>query len=176
MKSYLNSKGQMFEGYEIIIGVIMGLLMAVIIVSAINYFAGAQQEISHKQLTEGFANALQNVLSNDTIQEYCVIITTPEKRQKCESKLVVEKALKLDPAVYTGKSLSAAFPEIQPECIDFRFPVNSTYAGLNMNMLKINKLVKTNVYFACIAGYFTKQNCPVYCIISMGEIPVFTTQ
>lgn len=172
----IGSKGQMFEGYEIIMGVIMGLLMAVIIMSAINYFSGAQQEISHKQLNEGFVNALQNVLDYDNIKLVCTSDTIEDK-QKCISKLVVEKGLKLDPAVYTGKSLSVAFPEIKEECIQFTAPENSTYAGTSMSILKINKFVKTDVYFACFtnSGALSIADCPIVCKISISEMPDFTS-
>ena len=54
----MNQKGQAFDAYRLLLGAILGLLILVIIVSAVNYFEDLRLQVSQQRFYDGLENAV----------------------------------------------------------------------------------------------------------------------
>ena len=130
-------KGQMLP-FRMLIAVIMGLMILMIILSAIDYFSGFRMDVSQQRLKKGFASALQNISLNE-----------PESK----NNLTKVESLVLPKGTYTAATF-AQNNAIGEECISFEAPSgNSSYDVIaGGKAVKLKTDISTNVFFACWAS------------------------
>ncbi|MDO8627867.1 MAG: hypothetical protein Q7K42_05350 [Candidatus Diapherotrites archaeon] len=148
----LNSRGQEFESFELMIGMIIAFFILLIILGAITYFDGLKSNISQETMVESF-KAAYNSPNADVILRRDLII-----KQGAYSRNLFSNA--------TG---------LPNECIQFVFP--EFYSVLSLsdsgNTLFVDGDLTENVYFQCVNQSNDKslQGCEISCYVSLGHDP-----
>ena len=141
----MNSRGQEFAGFKLLIGAITSLLILVIIVGIITHIESLKFEISEKQLYEGLNAAVQ----------------TPDGTQ------IVRKDLTLQQGSLYSASALATISGLPEACISIS---SSRSGGFEISgtdkIMKIKTNLVADIYYKC-----TKSDpvCDISCEISFGE-------
>jgi len=145
----LNCRGQVFAPYRLVIGAVMGLLIMLIVVGAIDYFTNLKFDISTQQLFDGFGQAIE----------------------AHDNSIVVKEDLSLEPGSFAAVSFAEQY-NIPKECIEFQSSGISSYSiPSGGKEIILNNAVYTTVYFKCGPDFAMPSECEFYCIISFGKKP-----
>ncbi|MFH1240230.1 MAG: hypothetical protein V1672_03355 [Candidatus Diapherotrites archaeon] len=143
MKLRINKTGQMFEGYRLIIGAIMAIMILVIILGMITYLQNIQMQISQERMYDGLKAAKK----------------TPDG-----SVVVRENLIFTDGQSYSQNSFANQI-NLASECVTIQSKDSSAYELLATGTLNINTYQTTNVYFKCFMG----GDCDITCVVSFGK-------
>lgn len=139
----MNDKGLMFEGYRMLIGAIVALLILTIIVGAINYLSQLEFDISMQRFFSGLESAV---------------------KQPNGDILYIDGARFEKGAAFSRSSLAGRMG-IAGECVEFDTP-DSPFR-LTEYAVHVEENAKTDVYIRCETDF--SGSCPVGCIISFGR-------
>ena len=140
---FLDNRGQAMASYRLLIGAIMGLMILVIIVSAISYLQQLEEDISAERVQKGLRMAV---------------------KQPTGAILTVKDAI-LKPGMFTRKMMSVQM-NLPQECIEIQAKDVSALT-LTDNAVQINQRYKTNVYIKCNVNYIP--GCDIGCLVSFAE-------
>ena len=150
----MNSRGQAFESFRLLIGAIIAFAVLMIIIGAVSYFDGLRTSISARRIADGLNNSIQSP-NGETVIVKDVRIQKGETFSK------------------TGLSRSTGIAE---ECFEFQASpgidsiVSWSPDRFDPKSIEFTSEVQTNVYFKCSQGI--NPNCTrAQCLISFGKKP-----
>ncbi|MFH1256097.1 MAG: hypothetical protein V1494_02280 [Candidatus Diapherotrites archaeon] len=146
-KISLNEKGQAFASMRLLIGAVMGLLILVIIISAISYFENLEIDISVKRVNDGFANAVKQPDGSILEVGDAVLLGQTFSSSGISKKMGIESD-----CVELYSRGSPAFEEITAE-----------------KAIEVRQRVKTSVYVRCETDPPFGSDCPIGCTVSFGK-------
>ena len=146
MKSkVLNSKGQMFEGYRLLIGAIMAIMILVIILGMVTHLQDIQLQISQERMYDGLKAAKK----------------TPDGSVVIRESLLIAKGQSYSQNAFANQI------NLDGECLEIQAKKSIAYELLGTGTLNIHSQLQADVYFMC----FMDGDCEVNCIVSFGKEP-----
>ncbi|HLC36769.1 MAG TPA: hypothetical protein VJK05_04150 [archaeon] len=143
----MNSKGQEFAGYKMMIGAIIALFVLIIIVSAVSYFDELRTTISSNLILDGVKAAYKSP-NGDVIKK-----TNVTFKEGSYSKR------------FFGASI-----ELDEQCIELKA---ARISGIELSSNESAVIVKANLvndfYAKCLQGAECKSSCKTCCTFSIGE-------
>jgi hypothetical protein len=152
MRGTLNQRGVEFAPYRLLIASIMGLLILVIILSAIRYFESVEISVSIRQLVSGFDAALENL-------------------SDASDPKIIEKELRFPRMSIAAKYFEDRAHGMHSEkvCVELQA---ARKEGLQLSgggrALDITKKLHIRVFFTCVRS---SGECTVNCYIAFGKRP-----
>ncbi len=149
----MNSSGQAFSVYRLLIGAIVALLMLVIVYSAINYFEGLKFRMCDSNLQGALISASNTPDGSVVVVEECAMGA---------GKVINAREL----------SLLLGVPE---ECFTFESSRSSAFeVGPDEKFIEVRQFVSPSVYVSCdqlpTAPFPGSQNyCEFDCTVSLGK-------
>ncbi|MFH1696285.1 MAG: hypothetical protein ABH854_00040 [Candidatus Diapherotrites archaeon] len=144
----LTERGVMFEGFRMLIGAIIALLVLIIIVSAIQYFRGEESRISMHRFYAG----LETASSQPNGSTFAIKDVVFESGSAFSSD-ALEKIMGLKEDCALIDSAGSAF-------------TSTSY------LIEVNQRIKADVYIQCRTGgdpLSKNKSCPVHCTVSFGK-------
>ncbi len=151
----MNQKGQEFESYRLLIGIIMALFILGIITGAITYFEQLRLDISEQRLTDGFHNAIENLAPEDFENSSPIVI----------DDLLLEEGF-YNTAFFTQNTI------ISKECLSFQSE-NIANFDVKTNGIEVKKRILSDIYLLCHLS--SDSDCSEQCIVSFGK-PITSSQ
>jgi predicted small secreted protein len=158
----LNSRGQGFEVFNLLIGAILALAILVIIISIINYVEQIKVDSSIQAINQKLKSASQS----------------PDGSVFVAENIVVPKDYS-----FNSKNFSRIL-NIKEECVEFDFPQQATwiqYSNSQHNIIYFSKRMQTDFYVLCNTGNINYHNywntlncspqCEFCCLASFGVNP-----
>ncbi len=143
----MNSKGQAFTIYKILISVIFIFLILMIIISAINYFDNLRLDVS----TQRVINAMKEAA-----------------KQPNGDVLKVEDVSIRRGSSFTAESLSE-ISGLEPDCLKFdTFDYPSVSLDTD-NYIKVSEALTTTIYIRCDSDPAECAPCTICCLFSLGK-------
>lgn len=148
-KKTMNSKGQEEEGYRLLIEAIIVVFILAIIIGVITQIEEWRWQVSERRLFEGFDKALNSP----------------------DGSIVVEKDIVLKAnSSYGSRAFEGSTTGIPFECIELDASNSTAFTLQNKNLIQINTLIQTNIYYKCLPGTQTATpECETHCTISFGK-------
>ncbi|MBN1941043.1 MAG: hypothetical protein JW772_02570 [Candidatus Diapherotrites archaeon] len=140
----MNSRGQHFAVFRLLIGAILGVAILVIIIGIIGFIQNWEYYVSDNILYEGLDNAVQ----------------TPN------GDVVVRKNLKFPKGNSYAAGSLAANAGLEPECLEIQATDASVFALEGNNFIKMQNNAVAHVYYQC---FMDRPECDIYCIVSFGK-------
>ncbi|MFH1664292.1 MAG: hypothetical protein ABH986_05845 [archaeon] len=148
----LNSKGQGFEVFNLLIGAILALAILVIILSIINYLESIEVDSSIQSIHQKLINATQS----------------PDGSVFVSKKVILPKDYSFNSKQF---SLVLNIPE---ECISFDFPqaiTSMSFPSSGRSAIFFNKRIQTDFFVVCqpesseplVFNDGSQMDCPVSC-------------
>jgi len=148
----LNSKGQGFEVFNLLIGAVLALAILVIILSIVNYLEQIEVDSSVQSIHQKLENAAQS----------------PDGSVFVSKKVILPKDFSFNSKQF---SLVLNIPE---ECIEFDFPQELTsmdFPNSGRTLISFNRRVQTDFFVVCqprsqdllIFNDYSSMSCPVSC-------------
>lgn len=138
----------MFEGYRLIIGAVMAIMILVIILGMVTYLQDIQLQISQERMYDGLKAAKK----------------TPDGSVVIREKLLITKGQS-----YSKNSFANQI-NLDSECLTIESKDSIAYELLDTGTLNIHTQLQTNVYFKCFMDV-TDDDCDVSCVVSFGKEP-----
>ena len=140
----LNSRGQAFSAFELLIGAVLALAVLAIIVSTIVYFDSLRLQVTSEKLNNGWLSAV-NAPNGGIV--------------KVDSVTLVQGSL------YSKKQFADKVG-MSPDCIT----LDSSDAAFERysNSLRVTQVLQTNVYIQCTTDS-ASPGCPIQCTISFDK-------
>ena len=142
----MNSKGQYFEGYELLIGAIMALLILVIIFGFLSQLRVYQEQASLTAYFDGVKSA----------------VSSPN------GEIFQIKSVMLPAGTYNGTALEKQ-TTLKAECFSFQAP---EWSNLHLNDLGDVEIVQSSeiaVFAKCVLADDYGSGCKESCLISFGK-------
>jgi len=164
----VNSKGQEFEVFNVLIGAVLAIAILVIIISIINYFEQIKVDSSINAIKQKLNSAAQS----------------PDGSIFVAKEIIVPKDYSFN-SRYFGLILN-----INEDCIEFDIPSNTSWVEYpnfpEKNLINFNKRIQTSFYVVCLANNDNQKlnfhdnypmDCPeescneFCCLVSFGVNP-----
>jgi hypothetical protein len=153
----LNSRGQEFEPFKMLIFVIISFVMLFFILGALNYFEEQKVSISNTQLLDGLKSAA----------------AAPQVINK--EKPLRLRDLYFDKTVFSSKALAERFELGGEACINLygRPTAPAFEMRQNFKVLEVKQKIQSDVFIYCIipAAGTPEAGCVVACNIYFGVMP-----
>ncbi len=143
----LNSKGQMFEGYRLLIGAIMAIMILVIILGMITYLQDIQLQISQERMNDGLKAAKKTPDGSVVVRDHLLIAESQSYSKKAFANQI----------------------NLDAECLEIQSKDSIAYEILDTGTLNIHTQLQTSVYFSCVMS--DDDDCDITCVVSFGKKP-----
>ena len=140
-----DERGVMFEGFRMLIGAIIALLILIIIVSAVQYFSEEKYRISMHRFYTGIETA---------------------SAQPNGTAFAIEN-LTLAPGTAFSEDALARMMGLTDGCVDFDSAGSAFKEGLGT--VEVVQSVESTVYVKCETNTLSGSGCTVECIVSFGK-------
>ncbi len=140
----IEERGQAFDAYRLLIGAVMGMLILVIIVSAITYFEDLRLEVSKQRFYDGLDNAVA---------------------QPNGEKLFVDSLVLKEGERFSSSQL-ASYMGLEDECVLFGDSGSGAFSG-DDELVVVETYVLASMNIVCETNFDSPScSCDVCCTIS----------
>lgn len=139
----------MFEGYRLIIGAVMAIMILVIILGMVTFLQDIQLQISQERMYDGLKTAKK----------------TPDGSVVIRENLQIAKGQSYSQRAFANQI------NLDSDCLEIEAKYSIAYELLDTGTLNVTTYLKnTNVYFKCFMDV-TDDACDVSCVVSFGKEP-----